>query len=173
MTNAPWYVLPVRSAHELRIERKIRDLGYGAIAPWHEGQKYVRGNRRKWRRPLYVGYVFVSFLDHATGWQHVNSELNTLDERKVVFKLLGGAEPALLTPTDVEYLHSIANGKYRPEDAAPTFVVGDRVLVPDGYFQDVTSTIVRIKRGKKATLKVKGEKNDMYLERPLAILVRA
>jgi transcription antitermination factor NusG len=167
-----WYVLPVASQSELTLEKKIRSLGYGAMAPWHEGQKYVRGNRRKWRRPLYVGYVFISLPEHAAGWQHVSSELNTL-ERKTVFRLLGGDAPAVLRTADVEYLSSIADGKYRPEDTAATFVVGDRVLVPDGYFQGIARTIVRIKRGKKATLKVKGEKNDMYLERPIAILERA
>ena len=168
----PWYVLPCLSQTELSIEKKIRSLGYGALAPWHEGQKYVRGNRRKWRRPLYVGYCFVSFPDHAAGWQHVSGELNTL-ERKVVFRLLGGDMPAVLQPADVEYLQSISDGKYRSEDTAATFVIGDRVLVPDGYFEGRASTIVRINRGKKATLRVNGAKNDIYLERPIAILVKA
>lgn len=167
-----WYVLPVRPALELSIEKKIRALGHGAMAPWYEGQKYVRGNARKWKRPLYVGYVFVGLADHADGWQHIASDLNTLS-RKVVFRLLGGDTPAVLRSADVEYLQSIADGKYSPEESAPTFVIGDRVLVPDGYFQGLASTIVKIKRGKRATLKVKGEKNDIYLERPLAMLVKA
>jgi transcription antitermination factor NusG len=168
----PWFVLPVRQRSELSLETKIRALGYGAMAPWHEGQRYVRGNRRKWRRPLYVGYLFVSFPSgHDAGWQHLNSELNTF-ERKTVFRLLGGDAPAALRPFDVMYLHMISDGRYKPENAAPTFVIGDRVLVPDGYLQGRTSTIVSIRRGKKATLKVKGEKNDIYMERSIAILER-
>ena len=168
-----WMVLPCASQHELRLEKRIRSLGYGAMAPWQEGSRRIRGNSRTWKHPLYVGYVFVSLPDPAGGWQHLCSEFNTL-ERRVVFRLLGGDAPAILRPDDVEYLQSIADGRFKPdEDAAPTFVVGDRVLVPDGHLQGLPSIIVKIKRGKLATLKVKGDKNDMYLERPIAILSRA
>lgn len=164
-----WHVLPCRPALELSIEKKIRSLGYGAMAPWYEGQKYIRGNRRKWRRPLYVGYVFVSFPDHAAGWQHVSGEMNTA-ERRIVFRLLGGDDPTALHQADVEYLHSIADGRYK--DPARTFTVGDQVFVPNGHLQGLPSTIVRIKRGTKATLRVEIGKRDIHLERPLAILVK-
>jgi transcription antitermination factor NusG len=171
-----WYVLPVLGQHELRIETKIRDLKYDALAPWHEGQKHVRGNRRKWRRPLYVGYVFVSFPDHAAGWQHLNRELNTV-ERKVVFRLLGGDAPAILRPEDVGYLQSIADGRFKPEDAAPTVVIGDRVLVPDGLLKGQPSIVTEIisskKRGKIATLTVIEGNYDMTQEFPLEMLVKA
>lgn len=167
-----WQVLPVRPQHELSIEKKIRELGYGAMAPWYEGQRRFRGLNRRWRFPLYTGYVFVSLPDPAEGWQHLNSALNTID-RKVVFRLLGGDTPAVLRPFDALYLHTISDGRYRSEEeAAPTFVIGDNVIVPDGHLQGLPSIIVKIKRGKTATLKVKGEKNDMYLQRPLAILER-
>jgi site-specific DNA-methyltransferase (adenine-specific)/modification methylase len=170
VANQPWYVLPVLRQNELAIERKVRALGYGAMAPWYDGQRRFRGLNRRWRFPLYTGYVFVSFSDPAAGWQDINSALNTLD-RKIAFRLLGGDKPAILRPFDAAYLHTIADGRYKPEEMqAHTFMVGDEVLVPDGYLQGKASIIVRIKRGKKATLKVKGEKNDIYLERPLAIL---
>ena len=90
--------------------------------------------------------------------------------REVVFKPLGGDAPAVLRPVDVEYLLSIADGKYKPR----TLVVGDHVLVPDGYLQGRSSTVTSIKRSKKrgniATILVDGEKNDIKLDRPLAIL---
>jgi transcription antitermination factor NusG len=170
-----WYVLPVLSQHELRIETKIRDLKYGAIAPWHEGQKYVRGNRRKWRRPLYVGYVFVSFESHAAGWQHLNSELNTI-ERKVVFRLLGGDTPAVLRPEDVGYLQSISDGRFKMDDAAATFVIGEHVLMPDGHLKGQPSIVVKIidskKRGKRATLRAIEGNYGIEQEFPLELLVK-
>jgi transcription antitermination factor NusG len=164
-----WFVLPVLSQRELTVEKRIRALGYAAMAPWDEGQRRIRGLYRPWRFPLYTGYVFVSLSDAAAGWQHLSGTLNSL-ERRLVFPLLAeGDAPAVLRPSDVQYLQSIADGGY-----VRSLVVGDTVLVPDGYFQGQRSTITKIrnskKRGNRATVKVKGEKNDVLLDFPLAIL---
>lgn len=173
----PWLVLPVRSGSELAIEKRVRALGYAAMAPWDKGQRRMRnGCYRDWRFPLYVGYVFVSFPDHGAGWQHLNSELNTL-ERKIIFQFLGGDAPAILRSDDVEYLNSIADGRFKTEDAAATIVIGDRVIVPDGHLKGQPSIVMRIrdskKRGKRVTVKVIGEKIDAVQEFPLAMLVKA
>ena len=68
-----WYVLPVLSQHELAVEKRIRALGYGAMAPWNEGQRRFGGLNRRWKFPLYIGYVFVRLPDHATDWQRIKS----------------------------------------------------------------------------------------------------
>ena len=170
---SPWYVLPVLPQRELSIEGRLRAMGIGAMAPWYEGHKYVRGNPREWRRPLYVGYVFVALADHDADWQHINATLNTT-ERKIAFPLLGGDDPAELRPAEVAHLQSIADGRYI--DVAATISIGDRVIVPDGPLEGRSSRVIGIrktkKRGKMATLRVLGEKNDIDLERPLAILVK-
>lgn len=173
MRGHPWFVMPVAPRQELHLEKEIRRLGYEAMAPWMEGQKRMRrgGNPRPWKYPLYVGYVFVSLPDHAAGWQHLQGTFNTL-ERRLVFRLLGGDDPAAIRSADVEYLQSIADGRFRPNDAAPTVVIGDTVIVPEGHLKGQTSIVVKIKRGKTATVKVIGEKNDMTQDFPLAELVK-
>lgn len=168
-----WYVLPVLSSQELKLEKQIRSIGYGAMAPWYEGEKYVRGNKRKWIRPLYVGYCFVSLPDPVAGWQRLNAELNT-EDRRVMFQLLGGDKPAVLKQDDVEYLLSISDGKFSVKDEANQLVVGDCVLIPDGILKGQPSVVVEIieskKRGDMATLVPKDAKSKMILKRPVAIL---
>lgn len=168
-----WHVLPVAAQRELFLEKRIRALGYGAIAPWDESQRRVRGCYRPWKFPLYVGYVFVCLPAPAEDWQRLRAEFNT-EERRLVFRLLGGETPAVLAPADVAYLQSIADGRY--QDAAKSLVVGDTVIVPDGHLQGRASIVTKIRhskrRGARATVRIIGDKNDITQEFPLASLVK-
>jgi transcription antitermination factor NusG len=165
-----WFVLKVRPTREIEIEKQVRALGYEAMAPYVEGRRRIHKTPRPWKFPLYTGYVFVGFADHGTAWQHVRDACNS-DERKVVGRLIGGERPEVLRPADVEYLRSIADGRYRPA-MLQQLMVGDRVLVPDGLLQGYPSTIVKIKRDKTAKLKVSEEKNPIFLDWPLDDLVK-
>jgi transcription antitermination factor NusG len=167
----PWYVLRVKPQRELATEKQVRALGFDAMCPYADGSRRVRQLVRRWRYPLFTGYVFAALEAPALDWQRICESCNSEDSR-VVGRLLGGDDPVALRPSDVEYIKSIADGKYKPGDVVGSLVVGDTVLVPDGLLHGFPATIVRIKRGRTATLEVKTEKNSVILKRPLAKLVK-
>jgi hypothetical protein len=178
MSDHPWYVLSCLAQHELSLEKKIQDLKYDAMAPWDEAQKRVRGCQRPWRFPLYTGYVFVQLADPDAGWQHLKAQFNS-PERWLIFKLLSEtpeAPPTALRPTDVAHLMSIRDGKYSVEAECRELVVGDCVLVPEGYLQDQfqgqTSIVSRINSGNKATLTLKRDERVKITDVPVANLVK-
>lgn len=166
-----WFVLRVASSRELAIERRIQALGLVAMVPYGVGSRRVRGNVRKgYRFPLFTSYVFTLLADAGTGLQLIQRACNTIDQR-VVYQLLGGNSPIPLSAADAAYLSSIADGKYKHGDTVETIKVGDEVLVPDGLIlQGERSTVVSIKAGKKAKIKITGEKNDIFMQVPLAEL---
>ncbi len=172
--HQPWYVLRTLPQREIHTEKLIRRIGYEAMAPYEEGRRRVHRTPRSWKYPLFPGYVFASWPNWNEGWNVITAKNTGI---AWVYDFLRphwmSPEPSILKSADVEHLKSIADGKFKREDGAPSLVVGDRVLVPDGLLQGHTSTIVSIKRGKKATIEVSEGKNAIYLDRPLADLVKA
>lgn len=165
----PWWVMRVATNSEFLLQHRVRSLGYGAIAPWHEGQRRIRGSSRRWRFPLFRGYLFVAMPNPSVGWQHIAGSVNT-PERRLAYRLLGVDAPDQLKPEDVVYLQSIADGRYRSDDNPRAVVVGDTIIVPDGHLEGKEGVVVRVKCGKSVTILVSGEKNDVVVEIPLARL---
>lgn len=176
MSTKPWWVLRVQVSQELTAEKQVRELGYDAMAPYEEGLRRVRGNNRKWKWPLYPGYLFASWPNWREGWHRirgVDPATGEIDPAKAIGAIYSYLHPMwvpmpyLLPPSDVEHLQSIADGKYKPEEHdAPRLKVGDQVLVSSGPFEGRTGTLTKArgKSGKRATVTFKDEKNLVDVE---------
>lgn len=141
------------------------------MAPYREvWHRIRRGRPRKRRHALFPGYAFVCLQDAGAGWQAIQATLNT-DENRVALRLLPTSDnPAILAHDDVDYLVSVADGRYQPGEEVPRLKVGDEVLVSDGPFYGFTGRILSVIRGKRATVEVKQVKIARGLEIPLANL---
>jgi transcription antitermination factor NusG len=171
MSERPWFVLRVQSRMELEAEKRIRVLGFSAMSPYREVWHRIRAGRpRKRRYALFPTYTFVCLPDPDAGWQAIQGALNT-ELTRMAYNLLPSSDaPLPIAPKDVEYLASIADGKYRQDEDVHGFKVGDSVVIPAGPFKDIVGTILRILRGKKATLEIKEAKIASTVEIPLANL---
>jgi transcription antitermination factor NusG len=114
---------------------------------------------------LFPGYLFASWplRDWAAGWNRITGKLmpKDADPAEIVGSIYGflgpiwSPTPYILPPAEVEYLESVADGKYKPEvHGEPSLKVGDRVLISEGPFQGHTGTTTGI-RGENVTLDVK------------------
>jgi transcription antitermination factor NusG len=155
MSKRHWWVLRVIPQKEVETEKLIKRFdGYEAMVPYVEGRRRVHKTPRPWKFPLFPGYVFASWENWSEGWNRV-SHRNTgiawvYDFLKPVW---WGSDPSILKPGDVEYLRSIADGKFKSEDQRASVQVGDWVLIPDGSFQGCIGTVKEIS-GKSATVEV-------------------
>src|SRR5262245_53389150 len=159
-----WFVLRVASQREMEIEKQIKAMAFEAMAPYRELWHRVRNGRpRKRRYPLFPGYVFVCLPSPSIDLQTIQGTLNK--DRPVTRGLLPSSDcPVVLRPDDVAYLASIADGKYRQPDEVQPLRVGDRVLIPAGPLQGFAGTILKIRRGKSATVSVKRIKSIKSVE---------
>lgn len=151
MSNRNWFVLRVVPNTEIAAEKLVRRLDYQAMAPYFEGRRRVHKTPRSWKYPLFPGYLFASWDSWSEGWNRVHDQIPWVyDFLKPVW---WGHEPSVLKPADVEYLKSIADGKYKPGDPEPSIKVGDYVLILEGSFQGCIGTTTEIS-GKNATVEV-------------------
>lgn len=164
--SKPWFVLRCLPQKEVETEKLIRRMGYDAMVPYLDGQRRVHGRSRPWRFPLFQGYAFASWEDWSDGWNRVT------DKIKWVYDFIGPSwtnKPSVLRPADVDYIQSIADGKYRSGEPTKGIRVGDWVLVSDGSFQGCTVLVKEIV-GKKATVEVPQVKITSNVKIPLAKL---
>lgn len=175
MSAKNWYVLRVFTNSELTAEKQVKRLGYDAMVPYLQGLRRVRKNNRPWKWPLFPGYLFASWADWHAGWNHITGKVNPLDQITAIYNFLGpvwAPMPYILNAADVEYLQSIADGKYDPaDDERRPLKVGDHVLIPEGPFEGKSGRLADIS-GKNATIEVKAEKIVMPVKIEVAKLRR-
>lgn len=172
MRERDWLVFRVVPRMEIVAERLVRRLGYQAMCPYEE--KLVRRGKsrhpRPWKFPLYPGYLFARGPDWKALWLHVSGKLDPIDHIAAVYGYLHPVwttMPYFLPPADVEYLQSIADGKYRPEDPAQKLKVGDKVIMPGSPMKDWEGTATEIS-GENVTVEVRWEKNTLKVKTKLA-----
>jgi transcription antitermination factor NusG len=158
-----WFVLRCKPSLEITAEKQIKHLGMDAMVPYVEGGR--RPNKRtqryrKYKFPLFPGYLFASWVDWAAGWRRIGpspDEKHNPDRIDAIYGFLHPVwttMPYILPPADVEYLESIADGKYKPEvHNTPCLKVGDEVLISEGPFQGHRGKTTEI-RGENVTLDV-------------------
>jgi hypothetical protein len=163
---------------EITAEKLVRRLGYQAMVPYEE--KLVRCGRsrhpRPWKCALYPGYLFASGPEWSRLWDHVNGKLpeREVDNIAAIYSYLHPVwtpMPYFLPAADVEYLVSIADGRYQPNPEEPPkkLQVGDRVILPDGPMQGYEGTATEIS-GENVTVDIKREKNTIKIKTKLAKL---
>ena len=163
-----WYVLRAQPQTELRTEKQIKDIGYQAMCPYAEGRRRVHRLVRKWRFPLFSGYLFASWEPYGAGWEAIKA-IDTV--RGILKKDELTATPATLSLADIEYLQSIADGKYISPDDIRSLCVGDQVLIPEGPLEGCLAILKKI-RGKEATIEPRLAKNKIKVRIPIAKLRR-
>lgn len=171
MSNLPWYVLRVPPQREIETERQLRKLDYLAMCPYIEGRRRVNKTPRKWKFPLFPGYLFASWPDWNEGWNRVTGKIDPATKIVTIRGFLrfdGSAAPSIVKPADVEYLQSIADGRYKAGDEPLKLRVGDKVLIADeeSYFHEAAATIREI-RGRSAIVDV----HDMKMTDNVKILL--
>lgn len=170
MSNERWWVLRVLPQKEMQSEKLVRRMGFQAMAPYHEGRRRVNRTPRPWKYPLFPGYLFASWSDWNEGWQRITDQVSGIPWVYDFLKPFWlSPKPAVLKAADVEYLKSIADGKYHPGEPAPRLRVGDYVLIPDGSFQGCIGTVKEIV-GKNATVEVPEVKMTSNIKIKLAKL---
>lgn len=174
MTNKQWWVLRCLPQLEITAEKLVRRIGYQAMAPYEErlARRGKARHPRKWKFALYPGYLFASWPDWNEGWNRITGKINPIDSITAIYGFLHPmwtTMPYILPAADVEYLYSIAEGRYRPEEPAKKLKVGDRVLIPEGVMQGYTGTATEISGG-NVTVEVKREKNTVKIKTKLANL---
>lgn len=174
MADRSWFVLRVLPRLEIVAERLVRRLDYKAMCPYEE--KLVRRGKsrhpRPWKIPLYPGYLFVHSPDWAGLYNHITGKIKgkELDNVSMIFGYLHPMWtdlPYFLPPADVDYLQSIADGKYKPDEPAQKLRVGDKVLIPEGLMQGYTGTATEIS-GKNVTIEIKHSEETRKIKLPLA-----
>lgn len=173
MIHRKWWVLRVLPQQELIAERLVKRLGYQAMVPYVE--RWVRRtprspHKRLWKQPLFPSYLFASWDHWQEGWYRVRGKLNPMENISSIYDFLAPISvpmPYILPPADVEYLESISDGKYRPEEPVRKLVVGDKVLIPEGWLAGQTGIAMEIS-GKNITIEVKSEEKTHKIKMPLA-----
>jgi transcription antitermination factor NusG len=170
-----WLVLRCASQRELEAERRIRDLGIDAAAPYVENWIRVHGRPRKRKAALFTGYVFVGLDDIGAGWQEISRVLNKPGHDKIAYGFVGtGGVPAAMRPEDVDYVRAISGGQYQRDQETPRqLAVGDEVLLPKGLLEGFSGRILAIRRGKTATIELKRQEFARTVEIDLAKLNKA
>jgi len=129
-----WYVVQFKPNCAAIAQRQLSRQGFSTFLPRHRRTERRTGRFHEALRPLFPGYVFVSFDPSAGHWRAINSTPGVT--RLVSFN----ARPAPLPEGLVEalQLRCDAQGLLRPVEA---LAVGDRARVTEGPFADF---VVRI-----------------------------
>ncbi|MCC6007575.1 MAG: transcriptional activator RfaH [Rhodobacteraceae bacterium] len=133
-TGAQWYLAQFKpNAHRIAL-RNLSRQGFGAFLPLTEttGRSGARFAQRQ--RPLFPGYLFVSFAPEGGNWRAINSTQGIV--RLVAF---GGA-PAPVPTALVEGLRARcdANGLVRSETMPPP---GSMVRLRTGPLADFVARV--------------------------------
>jgi len=135
--DATWFLAQIKPNSHRIAERNLGRQGFQTFLPLQEETKRARGKFTTQMRPLFPGYLFVSFDVAAGGWRAVNSTYGIT--RLVSF----GKDPTPVPPDLVStlMLRCDREGKLMsPKQLA----VGDEVMMTKGPFAQFIATIESI-----------------------------
>ena len=135
--STAWFLAQLRPNSGLIAERNLKRQGFQTFLPMEEATKQVRGKFAHTLRPLFPGYIFVSFNIAKGHWRVVNSTHGL--SRLVSF----GKDPAPV-PADIVsqlMLRCDASGKLLPPKLLNS---GDEVRLSTGPFADFVATVESI-----------------------------
>ena len=138
-----WYVVQTQAGKEDLACEHLRRQGFETFLPRLRARKAMRrGKYKTVLRPLFPGYVFVSFDAATVRWQAINSTIGVL-------RLVGfGEGPARLEPGLVERLDELSADGYVTfrDELQPA----DRVRILSGPFDDWIGQVVHLSEGNRA-----------------------
>ena len=134
-SELPWFIIQLRPQGLKRAKEHLQRQGFKTFAPEVEDTTTRAGLLRQVRKPLFSGYLFVSFDPANQGWAAINST------RGVSRLILD--RPFSPTPLPQQAIAGImarcdASGLLL---SAASLVVGDKIRVLAGPFADLVTTI--------------------------------
>lgn len=136
-SSSHWFLAQLKPNSYRIAERNLARQGFRSFLPMHEETHRVRGKFTTQLRPLFPGYIFVSFDPGQGLWHKVNSTLG-------IARLVSiGKNPAsvpidlitqLMTRCDLE-------GKLQPPRILEP---GDEVIISKGPFTEFVATVDKL-----------------------------
>lgn len=133
--NLPWFVAQLRPQGLARAQAHLANQGFQTFAPELHGTIVKGGVKRQSRKPLFPGYLFVSFDPATPGWAAINAT------RGVARLILDNPHRPVPLPDAL-----MAGLQARCDDSGlllppPNLKAGDRIRVLSGPFADLVTTI--------------------------------
>ena len=135
LSDTPWFVAQLRPQGLTRARAHLDNQGFLSFAPELQTTAVKAGASKQTRKPLFPGYLFVSFDPKTAGWSAIN---NT---RGVARLILGDPRNPMPLP------RALIAGLQARCDASGLLMppadlsVGDQIRVLSGPFADLVTTI--------------------------------
>lgn len=135
LSDMPWFVAQLRPQGLARAQVHLTNQGFSHFAPELQATTLRAGMIRQTRKPLFPGYLFVSFDPTVRGWSAISST-------RGIVRLIGST-PHNPTPLPDALMAGLqarcdATGLLLPP---PDLNIGDRIRVLSGPFSDLVTTI--------------------------------
>ncbi len=175
-SEAAWFAVHVLSGQETNVKRhmmmriKMEEVGEfveEVVIPTERISEIKRGKKVETERKLYPGYLFVKMalydLEkklHERPWYFVK-------ETPGVLGFADGDRPTPMRPSEVEWMLTQIRDKEEKITPKVIFVVGDRVKVGDGPFQNQEGVIEEVdtERGRvRVAVSIFGRSTPVELE---------
>jgi transcriptional antiterminator RfaH len=133
--NSTWFVAQLRPQGLVRAQSHLHRQGFETFAPSILTTTLRAGVARETRKPLFPGYLFVSFDPATSGWSAINATRGIA--RLIV------ADPRQPQPLPPALMAGLKARCDASDLLAPQsdFNVGDRIRVLAGPFADLVTTI--------------------------------
>lgn len=135
--EASWFLAQVKPNCVKIAEKNLRRQGFETFLPLEEETRKRSGSFVTALRPLFPGYIFVTFDASGGLWRNINSTYGV--SRLVSFSTTPAPVPAALVSQ--LKIRCDESGKVRPSEY---FSEGDHVRFVKGPFSDVVAEIVTI-----------------------------
>lgn len=139
--NLPWFVAQLKPNGFATAKLNLHKQGYETFMPMREREVRHARKVKTVTRPLFPGYIFVSFDPETTQWRSINNTYG------VSGLIMGGVNSPQSAPPDLmqTLLAGCSDGDLicPPEALAP----GNVVKVVNGPFKDIIATVEALSNG--------------------------
>lgn len=134
-SNLPWFVAQLKPNGFGTAKLNLQKQGYQTFMPMRQVEVRHARKVKTVARPLFPGYIFISFDPESTQWRAINSTYG------VSSLIMGGGNAPQSAPIELmqSLLAHCGDGDlvYPPETLAP----GNVVKVVNGPFKDIIATV--------------------------------
>jgi transcriptional antiterminator RfaH len=134
-TPQPWFVAQLKPNGFIMAKQNLKKQGYRVFMPMHLREIRHARKVKTVTRPVFPGYIFVSFDPETTQWRCINSTYG------VSSLIMGGATSPQIAPADL--MHSLLErcGGGDLVLAPEVLMPGNVVRVVKGPFKDVIAEV--------------------------------
>ena len=133
-----WYLVQVKPNSYKIAERNLKRQGFSVFSPTYEETRKRSGRFTTVVRPLFSGYLFVSFPHKSAPWRAINS---TYGVSQLVTLGQGAPRPVPVDLISSLMLRCNHDGRLKP---LTTLQSGDAVRLTSGPFVDFTAKVEKI-----------------------------